>query len=578
MDWTRFVPIVDRLRHYHTDTFRSDLVAGLTVCVMLIPQGMAYALLAGMPPIYGLYGGLVPLLIYGIFGTSPQLSIGPVAVSALLVLAGISQLAEPESEQYITLVILTGLFIGITQLLLSGLRLGFLVTFLSHPVIIGFTSAAAIIIAVSQLKYLFGFSIPRFEQTYETALYAFHHLDQIHWLSFAFCTGSILLMVILKKWAPVLPGALIITVLGILLTSWLHLDQRGLSIVGTVPQGLPEFGLPAWSWSNIQAILPTVGTVTVIGIVESIGIAKALELKNKDTKVLPNQELFALGISKAIGSFFQAIPSSASFTRSAVNNESGAKTGLSSVIAAAATGLVLLFFTPLFYYLPKAVLAAIVLMAVRSLFELQGAKELWVTHRKDFFMMLITFLMTLLLGIEEGVLTGVILSLLLVIYQASRPHFAVLGRLPGTNYFRNVKRFPEAQQFDGILIFRFDAPLFFLNTESFKNAILRAVESASPNCKLVILDASSVLDIDSGGLHAIEEIDEYLDEQGITFYVAGLLGPVRDAFQRAGLFEQLGQQKHFLYVSDAIDYYKTSDQEQDAHWTKRAIQHNLKTK
>jgi len=336
--------------------------------------------------------------------------------------------------------------------------------------------------------------------------------------------------------------------------------------------------MPTWSWKNIQAIMPTVGTVTVIGIVESIGIAKALELKNKDTKVLPNQELFALGISKALGSFFQAIPSSASFTRSAVNNESGAKTGLSSVIAAAATGLVLLFFTPLFYYLPKAVLAAIVLMAVRSLFELKGAKELWTTHRNDFFMMLITFLMTLLLGIEEGVLTGVILSLLLVIYQSSRPHFAVLGRLPNTNYFRNVKRFPEAQQFDGILIFRFDAPLFFLNTESFKNAILRAVDSASPTCKLVVFDASSVLDIDSGGLHAIEEIDEYLNEQGITFYVAGLLGPVRDAFQRAGLFTQLGQQKHFLYVSDAIDYYKTSDQEQDAHWTKRAIQHNLKTK
>ncbi|MCG8331837.1 MAG: solute carrier family 26 protein [Chitinophagales bacterium] len=578
MSWKRFFPIFDWISEYNKSVFRSDLTAGLTVCIMLIPQGMAYALLAGMPPIYGLYGGLVPLLIYGLLGTSRQLSIGPVAVSSLLVLAGISQVAEPESGQYIELAILAGLMIGIAQLLLSALRLGFLVTFLSHPVIMGFTSAAAIIIAVSQFKYLFGFPIPRFEQTYETAIYAFEHLNQIHWLSFAFCTSGIIVMLAIKKWARFIPAALVVTILGILITYLLKLDQQGLAIVGKVPEGLPSFSVPNLSWTNIQLVLPTVGTVTIMGVVESISIAKALEAKNKDGRIRPNQELFAIGFSKFAGAFFQALPTSASFTRSAVNNEAGARTGIASIIAAAATGLTLVFFTPLFYYLPKAILASIVLMAVKGLFELEGAKELWKTHRKDFFMMLITFLATLGMGIEEGVLTGVILSLLLVIYQASRPHSAILGKLPKTNHFRNVDRFPEAQQEDGVIIIRFDAPLFFLNAEQFKNTVFDTLEKYNDRCYLFILDASSILDIDSSGLHAIEEVYNHFKERNIQFFIAGVLGPVRDAFKRYELIEKVGLTNHFMYVSDALEYYRQEKSGQQALWTNNAIQHNLKNK
>ena len=578
MSWKRFFPIFEWISEYNKKVFRSDLTAGLTVCIMLIPQGMAYALLAGMPPIYGLYGGLVPLLIYGILGTSRQLSIGPVAVSSLLVLAGISQVAEPESAQYVELAILAGLMIGIAQLLLSALRLGFLVTFLSHPVIMGFTSAAAIIIAVSQFKYLFGFPIPRFEQTYETAVYAFEHLNQIHWLSFAFCTSGIVLMLIIKKWARFIPAALVVTILGILITYLLRLDQQGLSIVGEVPEGLPAFSVPNLSWTNIKLVLPTVGTVTIMGVVESISIAKALEAKNKESRVRPNQELFAIGFSKFAGAFFQALPTSASFTRSAVNNEAGARTGIASIIAAAATGLTLVFFTPLFYYLPKAILASIVLMAVKGLFEMEAAKELWKTHRKDFFMMLITFLATLGMGIEEGVLTGVILSLLLVIYQASRPHSAILGKLPETNHFRNVDRFPEAQQEDGVIIIRFDAPLFFLNAEQFKSTVFNTLEKYHDRCYLFILDASSILDIDSSGLHAIEEVYNHFNERNIQFFIAGVLGPVRDAFKRYELIEKVGITNHFMYVSDALEYYRQEKSGQQALWTDHAIQHNLKNK
>ena len=571
MRWTKFLPLVEQLKGYDSSTFRHDAIAGLTVCIMLIPQGMAYALLAGMPPIYGLYTALVPLIIYGILGTSRQLSLGPVAVSALLVLAGITQLAEPETETYIELVILTGFMVGLMKLALSAMRLGFLVRFLSHPVIMGFTSAAAVIIAVSQLKYLFGMKIPRFEQSYETVFYAIQNIDQAHWLSFAFCTGSIVLMLTIKRLTPKVPSALVVSILGAVLAATLHLEELGLKLVGDVPQGLPEFQLPAFSAANIHMVIPTAITVTIISIVESLGIAKALELKNKDTKVLPNQELFALGTAKLLGSFFQAIPSSASFTRSAINNEAGAKTGMASIVAAVATGLTLIFFTPLFYYLPQASLAAIVLMAVRSLFDIRGAIHLWEVHKKDFLMLLITFVITLALGIEEGVLAGVILSLLAIIFQASRPHIAVLGQLDDGQSYRNVERFPEATRFEGVLILRFDAPLFFLNADYFKEQIVSCIREDETRIELFILDASSILDIDSSGLEALEEIHHYLRNRGTTFYIVGVLGPVRDRLHVAGLSERIGLYNHFLYIGDALAFYQA---EGNDGWSPKAVQNN----
>ncbi len=577
MDWSRYLPLVGQLKGYDSTLLRSDFFAGITVCIMLVPQGMAYALLAGMPPIYGLYGALIPLLVYGVLGTSRQLSIGPVAVSALLVLAGISQLAEPESGTYIMLVILTGFLIGIAQLALSLLRLGFLANFLSHPVIMGFTSAAAIIIAASQLKYLFGIDIPRFEQASQTIGYAFSHLTEIHWLSFAFCVGGILVMLAMRKWLPRWPAALLVSVAGILITALLRLDQQGLSIVGVVPEGLPGFALPSTNMEHVRMVLPTVFTVTIIGIVESLGIAKALEMKNKDGKVRPNQELFALGASKVLGSFFQALPSSASFTRSAINNEAGAKTGMASIVAALATGLTLIFFTPLFYYLPKAILAAIVLMAVRSLFEIKEAINLLRVHRMDFLMLLLTFIITLSLGIEEGVLAGVVLSLVVIIFQASRPHVAILGQLPETVSFRNIKRFPKAEQFPGIVIMRFDAPLFFLNAEFFKEIIMKTIKDQEDTPKLLVLDASSILDIDSGGLDAITEVHEFLTKRGISFYLCGILGPVRDRMHQAGVAEGLGLQNQFLRIRDAVVYYQ-QQADGTVNWSEDAVQHNLKNK
>lgn len=576
MKWTNYLPITEWLGDYNKATFQNDFIAGLTVCVILIPQGMAYALLAGMPPIYGLYGGLIPLFLYGIFGTSRQLSIGPVAISALLVLAGISQLAEPGSPEYISLVITTGLAIGLVQVVLSFLRLGFLVNFLSHPIIVGFTSAAAIIIAISQLKYLFGISIPRFSHSYETAYYAIEHLSEIHWLSFVMCVGGVVLMLILRSISRTIPSALIVTIVGILVTWIFKLDQQGLKVVGEVPRGLPGFEIPGMNLAIIREIFPTVLTVTVIGIVESIGIAKVLEAKHRNYQVRPNQELLALGLAKIGGAFFQSLPTSGSFTRSAINNDAGARTGMASIITAAGVALTLVFLTPLFYYLPEAILASIILVAVKSLFDLPEAIYLWQTHRQDFAMMMITFVLTLALGIEEGVLVGVILSLLMTIYRTATPHIAILGRIPNTYHYRNTTRFPEAVQHENMLILRFDAPLFFGNSNYFKDTIKSLLADREEMPKLLILDASSMSDIDSTGLGAIEEINTFLQENKVQFYLSGAIGPVRDLLHRAGIIQKIGERNHFMYVNDAVRYFKQHEHDNDIEWTKNAIQANIK--
>ncbi len=576
MKWTKYLPVTEWIGDYNGATFQHDFIAGLTVCVILIPQGMAYALLAGMPPIYGLYGGLIPLFLYGILGTSRQLSIGPVAISALLVLAGISQLAEPRSAEYIMLAITTGLLVGVLQASFGFMKLGFLVNFLSHPIIVGFTSAAAIIIAISQLKYLLGIPIPRFEHFYETVGYAFTHLHEMHWPSFVICVSGVMIMLILRRINRAIPNALIITIIGILIVWIFRLDQHGVAIVGEIPKGFPKMEAPAVSFEIIQSVLPTVLTVTVICIVESISIAKVMEAKNRDHKVDPDQELIAMGISKIGGAFFQSLPTSGSFTRSAINNEAGAKTGMASIITSIGVALTLIFLTPLFYYLPEAVLASIILVAVNSLFDIPEAKHLWKTHRQDFALMLITFISTLVFGIGEGVLVGVILSLLMTIYRTATPHVAILGKIPNTYHYRNMTRFPEAVEHESILIIRFDAPLFFGNASYFKDVIKSMVLERQEKLELLVLDAASITDVDSTGLSALEEICDFLKERQVKFYMSSAIGPMRDLLHQAGIMEQIGEKNQFMYVNDAVRYFKQHEDDEDIEWTSNAIQTNVK--
>ncbi len=567
-------PTLNSFKTHKKSDWRKDIVAGITVAVMLVPQGMAYASLAGMPPIYGLYAGLVPLFLYAVIGTSRQLSIGPVAISALLVLAGVSQIAEPLTPEYISLVILAGFMIGVGQMLMGFMKLGFLVNFISHPVIVGFTSGAAIIIAISQMKDLLGIEIPRFSHIYETVVYIFQNIGQANWVSVASCLGSFFVIALLRRINKAIPGALVVVILSSIVAYYGIQEGYDFVIVKGVPAGLPPLQMPDFNWANMKILIPTVLTVTLIGIVESIGIAKVLQSKHQTYSIRPNQELIAIGVSKIGGSFFLALPSSASFSRSAVNNDSGAQSGIASIVTALIVALTLLFFTPLFYYLPKAVLAAIILFAVKGLFEWKTAKHLWFDHRRDFYMMLTTFIVTLIIGVEFGVLVGVLLSIWMVLYRSSKPHFPTLGKLPNSESFRSIRRFPNAESLDEVLITRFDDQLYFGNSNYFVENLKNKIERKGEKLELVILDAGSIHDMDSTGMEGLKEIINFLEKKKIKFHLTDVVGPVRDFLKRTGLSDRIGIKNQFLNNQDAMNFYIYSKKGKPIGWSPDALQYN----
>ncbi len=576
MKFRQFFPILEWLPQYKRTFIRGDLLAGLTVAVMLVPQGMAYGLLAGLPPIYGLYAGIVPLLLYAFFGTSRQLSVGPVALVSLLVLTGVGQFADPGTPLFISLAISTALIAGMIQIILGGFRLGFLINFLSHPVISGFTAAAAFIIGLSQVKNLFGIDIPRSNRIHEVIGNLIQHVDEINYLTLAIGLGGIAFMLILRRINKAIPGALLAVMVGVFIVWQFRLFEQGVAIVGEVPSGLPGFELPQLNAERFRQMLPLALTICLISFIESLAIAKTIEAKHKSYRVVPDQELIALGITKIGGAFFQSYPTTGSFTRSAINNDAGAKTGISSIIAAAIISLTLVFLTPLFFYLPNAILASIIVVAVIGLINYREAVQLWHNDRRDFLTLLATFVATLTLGIQQGVFIGVLLSIAQIIYQSSRPHVAVLGQLPDTSTYRNINRFEEATQHDEVLIYRFDSQLYFGNAAYFREGIEDLVANEGKALRLFILDASSITDIDSSGIHDLKDVMAFLNTRKIRFYLAGVRGPVRDALQKFGLVEEIGSKNFFLNVHAAVEYYKSSTEKGEHIWTQKAIQTNVK--
>jgi len=565
-----YLSIINTFKNYKKSYLKDDIFAGLTVVSVLIPQAMAYALLAGMPPIYGLYTGLAPLFVYALFASSTKMSVGPVAVSALLVLSGISTLAKPGSPEYIQLVIMSGLLIGLLQTIMGFFRLGFVVNFLSHAVIVGFTSAAAIIILVSQLKDALGFSIPDSKHLFDTIKYAALNIVETNLISLIITIATVFIIFGLKKIRRSFPGAFIVVLLSIIFSFFFDLEKYQVELVGIIPSGLPKFYNIVITWEEVKLLLPTVLTVTLIGIVESMGIAKALEAKHNDHHVDPNTELKALGYAKIAGAFFQAIPSSGSFTRSAINSEAGAKTTLSSLVAAILMLFTLLFFTGVFYHLPKPVLAGIILVSVFSLFNIKEAKYLLKVSRTDFLMMLSTFIATLTLGIELGVLIGVGFSILTILYKISKPNIVTLGKLSNSNKYKDVTRFSEAEENNEVIIFRFENQMFFANINVFRDKVLEFLDT-KPSMKHLLLDASLIHDIDSSGTHILKEIDLLLKEKGVELHMCGAIGSVRDILYKADLLGEI--EVHHLSVADAVARINDPDQTKEINY--RATQQNV---
>jgi len=558
MHFKKHIPILEWLPNYKKSWLKNDLFAGLTVGVILIPQGIAYAIIAGLPPIYGLYTALIPQIVYAFLGTSRQLAVGPAAMDSLIVASGIGLLAAMGTDHFIVLAVLLAFMVGFFQFLFGIFQLGFLVNFLSRPVISGFTSGSAIIIALNQFGSLLGVDLERSNQVQTIFMEIVYKIEHIHWLSFLLGLVSIILIPAFNRISKKLPAALIVVVLSILSVYVFDLADKGIDILGDIPQGLPGISMPSFDMGLMQELSGLALTLALIGFMEAISIGKSIEAKHNDYRVSPNKELIALGFGNMIGSFFQTFPATAGFARSAVNDQSGAKTPLASLFAAAIIALSLLFLTPAFYFLPKSVLAGIIIVAAYGLLDFSMPRNLLSYNIRDLIILVVTMLITLFVGIKEGILTGIILSLVMLIYKSTKPHMAVLGQVPGTHFFKNVDRFKDLIIDEELLIIRFDAQLHFANTSYFKDKLKEFEQEKGPNLKMIIINGQSLNALDSSAIYALEEIHEDLTSKGIKIAFAGLKGPVRDAMVKSKLMKKLRYDHCFMSIQEAVDCYHSN--------------------
>ncbi len=541
---------------------RADILAGVTVALVLIPQSMAYAQLAGLPPYYGLYASFLPVAIAALFGSSRQLATGPVAVVSLLTATAIEPLAASGTGGYFAYAVLLALMVGLIQFTLGFVRLGMMVDFLSHPVVVGFTNAAAIIIATSQLGKIFGVSVERTEHHYEMVWDTLMTgVGQMHWPTFAIAVFSLALMVALKKYLPKVPNVLVGVVAATLVSWYFGFEARGGSVVGVVPQGLPSFEMPTFSLAAVQQLSGVAIAIALIGFMEAISIAKAMAASTRQ-RLDADQELIGQGLSNVVASLFQSYAVSGSFSRSAVNFEAKAVTGFSSIVTSLLVGLTLLFLTPLFYHLPQPTLAAVIILAVAGLVKIKPFRNMWRVQRHDAAVALITFAVTLFYAphLENGILTGVLLSLGLYVYRTMRPSISILARHPDGTFRDAIVHILKVCPKISIVCFR--GPLFFANTGYFQAQILERVAS-HPELRFIIVDAVAINEIDATGEEMLHQLARDLVGLNIEFLFTRVPTPVMDTFKRSGFANPEWDDHFFRNRNDALEYAWSALREQD---------------
>ncbi len=539
----RIAPITVWAPRYDRRDLRSDLGAGLTIGAMLVPQGMAYALLAGLPPEVGLYASIVPVLLYAIFGTSRQLAVGPVAIVSLVTASALAPLFEQGTSGYLSAAAMLALMVGLIHLVLGVGRLGFVVNFLSHSVLVGFTAAAAIIIGFSQVKHLLGVSTARTEVFYETVLEVIRAADGTHAITLTIGLTSVVLLLALKRWLKQIPSALILVVVSIVVVKAFDLEGRGVRTVGEIPNTLPAFALPDFGIGTIRSLAVPALVITLVGFMESVAVGKVYARRHR-YEIDANQELVGLGFANVGAGLFGGYPVTGGFSRTAVNDAAGARTPLASIVTAILVLITLLFLTPLFTSLPQAALAAIIIVAVTNLVDVKEMRHIARVKRSDVIGMSVAFVGTLVLGIELGILVAVVASMLVVFARMSKPHTATLGRIPDSTNYRNVERFPEAIVQPGIRIIRIDAALSFVNAQHFKRLCLTAAADLTDEPRALVLDCSGINDIDATGADALAEVITEFEELGAMLLLADVKGPVRDVLRRAGLWSRLDGRIH----------------------------------
>lgn len=544
-----------------TGNVRADCMAGLTVAVLLIPQAMAYAMLAGLPPVMGLYTAVAALPVYALLGSSKQLQVGPVALDSMLVASGLGVIAVAGNENFISMAILLALMTGLMQMASGFLRLGFVVNFLANPVLSGFTSAAAIIISLSQFGHILGVSIPVSQQINDMLVYLLfeQNLKAIHIPTLLIGLASLIFLILLRRWRPFLPGGLVVVVASALCVWGFDLHAGGVAVVGDIPAGLPvlrmpEFDSDTFNRESMQELFYLALTIALVSFMESIAVAKKFAAKYR-YEINVNRELIGLGAANFSSGLFGGYPMAGSFSRTAVNAEAGAKTRLASAITAVIIAFTLVLFTPLFYYVPKASLAALVITAVFRLMDFKEPRRLLKVRRKDFFLLLFAFFSTLLLGVQKGILLSILASLLMILSRIAKPPFVEFGRVPGTEIFRNLKRADEARPPDGIIIFRIDSSLYFANVSYLKDRIYQLVYQRHGDVQCFIIDASSINEVDSSADAALFEIAEDFRSSGVELYFTNVKGRVRDFMQETGFYQALGADHFFYSKREAVNSF-----------------------
>ncbi len=547
--WSRLFPFMSWLPKMNGETLKADFIAGLTVSLVAIPQSLAYAQLAGVPAYYGLYASLLPVIIGALWGSSPALSTGPVAMTSLLTAASIMTMAPYGSEQFYAYVTLMALLSGLFQMALGIGRMGVLLNFLSYPVLRGFINAAAIIIALAQLPAML--SIPRKGSKHflSDILHVIENFAHAHMLSLVFGLTALLALALLKKYAPKLPGVLIVVAIATFISYMIGFEKSGGHVVGAIPAGLPDFGMPKIDVQTSIHMLPTAFIIAIISFMEAMSSSKIIAIKTR-TEWDENQELIGQGLAKVAAAFSHSMPVSGSFSRSALNLASGARTGMASIFSALFVLITLLFFTGALYHLPKPVLAAVIMVAVYGLIDFNVFKEAWKVTRADGLAAVVTFIATLLFApqIHWGILTGIFLSLVLYLMRTMKPEVVLLG-MDEHGMLRNARRHNLPRLHPKITVIRFDGPLYFANVNYFEQSLLYLI-SNDPDVKFILVVGYGITSIDASGVEMLKNLLERLKSLGITLAFSSLSSSVRDILIRSGVCHLVGEQN--VYISKHV--------------------------
>ena len=562
-----YLPILNWLPSYSKTQLSGDINAGMVTAIMLVPQSMAYALLAGLPPEMGLYASIIPLMLYAVFGSSRVLAVGPVALVSLMVASTLNGLdGVQETAQLMNAAELLALMVGVISIVMGLLRIGFIASLVSHHVISGFTSAAALIIFFSQLKHLLGVGIPRTHNIFAILGRAYEKLPALNLASFAIGVGSVVILLFFKNHLEKLlsriglnrslgetmtkAGALVVVVLSSLVVYGLGLDvSHGVKIVGVIPQGLPDLMFPDLDLALMETLLPSAFLISFIGFIESVSVAKVLASRRRQ-KITPNQELVGLGAANIGAAISGGYPVTGGFSRSSVNFQAGANTPLAALITAFLVAMTVAFLTPLFHYLPKAVLASIIMVAILTLVDIKGVKRAWNYSREDAFSLISTFVAVLAAGVEIGLAIGVVIAILLHLWRISRPHVAIIGRVQGTEHFRNFQRH-EVMRSEEVAAARIDESLMFANAAWFEDWALGLVAD-NPKIQHLVLNCAAINYIDGSALEVFERLEDELVNAGVTLHLADVKGPVMDRLKKAGFADHLGVERIHLSTHDAM--------------------------